>query len=345
MKGEGTMQPILKSKMLSLVATAMALAFGWSSSGPAQADTLLIAAGGGGGAAAVAGNFPGDNGQAGPNGSAGFSPGGAGGVGGGGGQSLTIRDGGGGAGWNGNGQSAGGQGGSSRPSFAGGDGLSLNVHPGTNNSGGFGGGGGGGFLGGGGGGGYSGGGGGGLNGGGGGGSYIAPGALSPVAISGQNGVPNGAGGGGSNGFVIIQPFGKSGVLFDFTGTVQTFIVPAAGSYTIEAFGAQGGSGPSSTDIGGYGAAVLGQFSLVAGVDLSIIVGQAGTTGNLGLGFFGGGGGGGSFVWEVGGATPAPGPLPGAGVASLAFLLIAGALRGCAASWRDSRRNLTGALLR
>ncbi len=324
---------ILKFKMLNFVApaTALAMVLGVVSSAPARADTLLLGAGGGGGAGCcgnVGGN--GDNGQTGINGDNGSGvTGGAGGVGGGGGQGGTngSADGAGGAGWLGNGgngtpfasqlpTSGIPFGGSSSPTFAGGQGSSVGFDVG-NDGGGFGGGGGGSF--------HGGGGGDDFFGGGGGGSFIAPGFANLVSVSGANGVVNGVptvGGGngaGLDGYVTIN-----GVNLPDTGTVQSFIVPTTGLYTILAAGAQGGSGyvgfqNPETGIGGFGALVGGQMLLTAGTDLSIVVGQAGMTGGFGEGW-GGGGGGGSFVWEV--SAGAPGPVPGAGLASLAALTLA-----------------------
>jgi prepilin-type N-terminal cleavage/methylation domain-containing protein len=73
------------------------------------------------------------------------------------------------------------------------------------------------------------------------------------------------------------------------GSVQTWTVPYSGTYTIEAWGAQGGNSSSYT--GGYGAYVKGDFFLIANDTLSIIVGQQGSVN----GSRGGGGGGGTFV--------------------------------------------------
>jgi hypothetical protein len=89
--------------------------------------------------------------------------------------------------------------------------------------------------------------------------------------------------------------GATPVMFNYTGTVEQFIVPSTGSYQILAFGAQGG-GAGNFD-GGLGAEIRGDFQLTAGAVLHIAVGGAG--GSAG---YSGGGGGGSFV--VGpGSTP------------------------------------------
>ncbi|WP_317899911.1 T9SS type A sorting domain-containing protein [Aurantibacillus circumpalustris] len=71
--------------------------------------------------------------------------------------------------------------------------------------------------------------------------------------------------------------------------MQTWTVPFTGIYRIEARGAQGGI---SSSIGGSnGASMAGNFNLIAGEVLRILVGQQGDDGGTGPG----GGGGGSFV--------------------------------------------------
>lgn len=90
-----------------------------------------------------------------------------------------------------------------------------------------------------------------------------------------------------------------------SGGIQSFTVPGSGPYRITAIGAMGGSGGSS-DIGGYGASMRGEFNLTAGAVLNIIVGQVGESNTSD---YNAGGGGGTFVW----ITPAPGaPLIVAG---------------------------------
>jgi hypothetical protein len=90
----------------------------------------------------------------------------------------------------------------------------------------------------------------------------------------------------------------SGLVTSQSG-VQLWTVPSSGTYRIEAFGAQGGGGNQF----GRGAQIRGDFSLTAGQQLKIIVGQQG--GLYGSGS--GSGGGGSFV-----ATSANVPLIVAG---------------------------------
>lgn len=93
--------------------------------------------------------------------------------------------------------------------------------------------------------------------------------------------------------------------FSYTGSIVSYTVPVSGVYEIDSFGAQGGvnagiSGPT----GGLGAQAGGEFSLMAGQTLSILVGGQGGNGS-GLDG-GGGGGGGSFVSLVGASFLPPG---------------------------------------
>ena len=93
-----------------------------------------------------------------------------------------------------------------------------------------------------------------------------------------------------------QEYGADVVNSD--GGIQQWTVSLSGIYRIEAFGAKGGDGYEDGFIpGGKGAFMSGVFSLEAGTELSIVVGQEGTTSS------GGGGGGGSFVWVSDSETP------------------------------------------
>ena len=77
-----------------------------------------------------------------------------------------------------------------------------------------------------------------------------------------------------------------------TQGIQEWTVPATGSYTIDARGAQGGGDGSP----GSGAKMVGTFSLSAGAVLKIAVGQLGILeSDFGNPSHSGGGGGGSFV--------------------------------------------------
>ena len=93
-------------------------------------------------------------------------------------------------------------------------------------------------------------------------------------------------------------FSQSSVTYIYSGSIQTWTVPAYVNFiTIEALGAEGGDNNSL--LGGFidgtpgkGAKAQGDFSCVAGQILSILVGGKGA--NAG---YNGGGGGGSFVWN------------------------------------------------
>jgi hypothetical protein len=81
-----------------------------------------------------------------------------------------------------------------------------------------------------------------------------------------------------------------------TNGIQSFTIPANGAYRITAYGAQGGGstgGSNTGTIGGFGAAVRGDFTLTAGQVIRILVGQEG-----GAQPYAGGGGGGSFVVDA-----------------------------------------------
>lgn len=78
----------------------------------------------------------------------------------------------------------------------------------------------------------------------------------------------------------------------YSGTSQTFTVPQDGIYTIEAWGAGGGS--ARTIAGGSGAWVRGSFSLTAGTLLTILVGQHGGNDPF---LSAAGGGGATYLWQ------------------------------------------------
>ena len=84
-----------------------------------------------------------------------------------------------------------------------------------------------------------------------------------------------------------------------TQGIQEWTVPKTGSYTIEAWGGEGGDNTASSSIPGKGARMKGTFSLTSGQVLKILVGQKGSTAR-----YIGGGGGGTFVW-ISGQTAAP----------------------------------------
>ena len=90
---------------------------------------------------------------------------------------------------------------------------------------------------------------------------------------------------------VLEPNTK--FTFDYINGEQTFIVPYAGKYKLEVWGAQGGIA-QSTVIGGYGGYSVGTTSLIDGDVLYINVGGVGTEGNIsgpGTGGYNGGGNG------------------------------------------------------
>lgn len=81
--------------------------------------------------------------------------------------------------------------------------------------------------------------------------------------------------------------------FTYTGSIQSFIVPTSGRYSLMVAGAQGGSDMfASYNNGGYGARVSGEFRLQGGTTLFLVVGGKGGDGNRA-----GGGGGGTFIFQ------------------------------------------------
>lgn len=74
--------------------------------------------------------------------------------------------------------------------------------------------------------------------------------------------------------------------------IQLWKVPATGSYTIQCYGASGGS--AGTNNGGRGTLVTGTFNLTQNQVLGILVGQEGGSN----GTCNAGGGGGTFVWNT-----------------------------------------------
>lgn len=83
-----------------------------------------------------------------------------------------------------------------------------------------------------------------------------------------------------------------------TGTIQTYVVPSnVYSISIEAWGAQGGN-PN----GGKGARMKGNFAVLPGDTMKIVVGHQGIVNNCGGSNSSGGGGGGSFVWKGNGSS-------------------------------------------
>ncbi|RYD93554.1 MAG: hypothetical protein EOP54_18985, partial [Sphingobacteriales bacterium] len=101
--------------------------------------------------------------------------------------------------------------------------------------------------------------------------------------------------------VTVTPKYNNTHTFGYTGTMQTFVVPAGvTSIKIDAKGAQGGSaiynqpGTKPDDIGGKGGRVTAEYPVTAGQTINIFVG--------GLGYNGGGNGGGGIAQPLGGGA-------------------------------------------
>lgn len=89
------------------------------------------------------------------------------------------------------------------------------------------------------------------------------------------------------------PLAISQTTFNYTGSVQTYVVPAGiTSITIECYGAQGGhGGPSTTGLGGLGGYAVGELTVTPGQTLNVYVGGQGQSYVLnGTGGFNGGAG-------------------------------------------------------
>lgn len=92
----------------------------------------------------------------------------------------------------------------------------------------------------------------------------------------------------TNQFVSMKPLNKTLVAFNFTGSIQTWTVPAGvTTIFVEAHGAQGGSGGSN--LGGRGGKVACAMAVTPGQVLFITVGGQPTTQNAVYGFAGNGG--------------------------------------------------------
>jgi hypothetical protein len=86
--------------------------------------------------------------------------------------------------------------------------------------------------------------------------------------------------------------------FDVSNGIQTWVVPADGTYRIEAFGASGAHQTLGSGYGGKGAAIKGDFKLHAGDIVHVAVGQQGRGGpEVSIKYPAGGGG--SFVYVDG----------------------------------------------
>ena len=88
-----------------------------------------------------------------------------------------------------------------------------------------------------------------------------------------------------------------------TQGIQTWTVPATGTYNITVAGARGGYNVTSNIAPGNGATLTTQVSLTQGQQLNVVVGQAGGNSSAATGSFpGGAGGGGTFVYDSSNVT-------------------------------------------
>ena len=121
----------------------------------------------------------------------------------------------------------------------------------------------------------------------------------------------------------IRPVKNSTKTFNYTGSVQTFTVPATGYYTLTCYGAQGGT--FSGTLGGYGGMSQLTYPLTKGDVLYIYVGGQGVSiadysghPEAGNGGWNGGGKGGTGVsWHNDGSTPYSGGGGGGGATHIA----------------------------
>jgi hypothetical protein len=101
---------------------------------------------------------------------------------------------------------------------------------------------------------------------------------------------------------VIDPCSSANQTFNYTGSIQTFVVPSGvTTLEVECIGAKGGNGNQASSPAGLGALAAGDIAVTPGETLEIIVGQSGVTGTSGL--HGGGGGGGTFIIRQSGNTP------------------------------------------
>ena len=109
--------------------------------------------------------------------------------------------------------------------------------------------------------------------------------------------------------------------FDYTGDVQSYIVPFTGTYKVEVWGAEGGYGWDMTE-GGKGGYSVGDVRLSKGQIVYIVVGGAGNPGSNHTqvgGYNGGGGGGSGYVGGVTNGSMQTGSRSGDGYARITFV--------------------------
>ena len=90
----------------------------------------------------------------------------------------------------------------------------------------------------------------------------------------------------------VGTWGSNTSYFNTSSGIQLWTVPITGTYELEVAGARGGG---NTTTPGYGAKMIGRFSLTGGDILKILVGQQGLVAAAPCGGNAGGGGGGTFV--------------------------------------------------
>jgi hypothetical protein len=150
-----------------------------------------------------------------------------------------------------------------------------------------------------------------------GGSCANTSLVSNFQVQGATGGAGGAGSsasvggsGGSNGGVMIAYAYGATQSFVYTGSLQTYTVPAGVSWVTLTLDAAGGGGAGADSAGnggngGYGASVSGTYPVTAGTVLDIYVGGAGQGGNTSTGAYSctnsaGAGGWSDFAGAIGG---------------------------------------------
>lgn len=82
----------------------------------------------------------------------------------------------------------------------------------------------------------------------------------------------------------VDTWKNNTLYFNTSSGIQLWTVPVTGTYRIEVWGARGGNGTNNNYFGGYGARMRGDFALIGGSTIKILVGQTGGAS------YGGGGG-------------------------------------------------------
>ena len=140
-------------------------------------------------------------------------------------------------------------------------------------------------------------------------------------------------------FLVFGSLAFSQTTFNYTGGMQTFTAPATGNYQFDCWGAQGGSGLSTT--GGLGGFVTGVYSLTAGQTINIFVGGQGGSYAGPIGWNGGGQGGIDTVGQNGGSGGGASDIRVSGTAFGNRIIVAG---GGAGGGRDGSTGNGGGLI-